>query len=78
MNSKSIEDDVIQILSRTMSDPSLSDIDLKNKMAWAYTTLKTYALKPGSPTRIFSNKAQPNLKKITTRDPRTTTGPKLI
>ena len=30
---KSIEDDVIQIQSRSMSDPPLSDIDLKNKMS---------------------------------------------
>ena len=31
---KSIEDDVIQIQSRSMSDPSLSDIDFEYKMAW--------------------------------------------
>jgi len=28
------------IQSRYMSDPLLSDIDLKNKMAWVRTTLK--------------------------------------
>ena len=36
---KSIEDDAIQIQSRSMSDPTLSDIDFKNKMAWAWTAL---------------------------------------
>ena len=25
-----------------MSDPTLSDIDFKNKMAWVWTTLKKY------------------------------------
>ena len=29
-----LQDGVIQIQSRCMSDPSLSDIDFKNKMAW--------------------------------------------
>ena len=38
---KSIEDDVIQIQSRSMSDPSLSGMDFKNKMAWVWTTLKS-------------------------------------
>ena len=38
--SKSIEHDVIEIQSRSMSDPSFSDIDFKNKMAWVWTTLK--------------------------------------
>ena len=33
IDSKSIADDVIQIQSRSMSDPPLSDIDFKNKMA---------------------------------------------
>ena len=37
---KSIEDEDIQIQSRFMSDPSLSDIDFKNKMALVWTTLK--------------------------------------
>ena len=40
MYSKSIEYDVIEIQSRYMSDPTLSDIDLKNKIAWVGTTLK--------------------------------------
>ena len=40
INSLSIEDDVIQIQSRSFSDPSLSDIDFKNKMAWVWNTLK--------------------------------------
>ena len=33
IDSKSIEDDVIQIQSRSMSDPTSSDIDFKHKMA---------------------------------------------
>ena len=41
MDSKSIEDDIIQIQSRSMSDSPLSDIDLKNKMVWVWTTLET-------------------------------------
>ena len=40
IESKLIEDGVIQIQSRSMSDPSLSDIDFKNEMAWVSTTLK--------------------------------------
>ena len=32
--------DFIQSQSRYMSDPALSDIDFKNKMAWVWTTLK--------------------------------------
>ena len=39
---KSIEDDCIQIQSRSMSDPTFSDIDFKIKMAWIWTTLKFY------------------------------------
>jgi len=38
--SKSKEDVVIQFKSRSMSDPTLSDIDSENKMAWVLTTLK--------------------------------------
>ena len=34
IDSKLIEDDAIQIQNRSMSDPSLSDTDFKNKMAW--------------------------------------------
>ena len=30
----------IQTRSRSMSDPTRSDIDFKNKMAWVWTTLK--------------------------------------
>ena len=33
-DSKSIEDEDIEIQSRSMSDPPLSDIDFKYKMAW--------------------------------------------
>ena len=40
--SKSIEDDVIQIQSRSMSDPPISDIDFKNKMVLFWITLRTY------------------------------------
>ena len=35
-----IKTNVIQIQGRFMSDPTLSDIDFKNKMAWALTSLK--------------------------------------
>ena len=34
IDSKSVEDDVIQIRSRSMLDSTNSDIDCKNKMAW--------------------------------------------
>ena len=40
IDSKSIEDDVIWIQSRSMSDPTLSDIDFKSKMALVWATLK--------------------------------------
>ena len=30
----------IQFQSRPVSDPTFSDIDFKNKMAWVWTTLK--------------------------------------
>ena len=36
-----LNDGVIQIPSRSMSDTPLSDIDFKNKTAWVCTTLKT-------------------------------------
>ena len=39
IDSKSIVYDVIEIDSRLMSDPPLSDTDFKNKMAWVWTTL---------------------------------------
>jgi len=32
IGSKSIEDDIIQIQNRYLSDPLLSDVDFKNKM----------------------------------------------
>ena len=34
---KSIEDDIILIDSRSMSDPNLSDIDFENKMTWVWS-----------------------------------------
>ena len=34
----------IQFLSRSMSDPPLSDIDFKDKMDWVWTTLKMIIL----------------------------------
>jgi len=40
---KSIEDDVVEIQSRSMSDPPLSDIYFKNKMSWIWTALKKIA-----------------------------------
>jgi len=47
-DSKSIENDVIPIQNRSMSDPSLADIDFSIKMACVQTTLealKSYVLK---------------------------------
>ena len=41
IDSKLIEDDVIQIQCRSMSDPPLSDIDFKNKMAWVWIIVKS-------------------------------------
>ena len=32
----------IQFQSRSLSDLTFSDIDLKNKMAWIWTTLKSF------------------------------------
>ena len=43
IDSKLIEDDVIQIQSRSMSDPILSEMDFKNKMVWVWTTLNLAA-----------------------------------
>ena len=43
IDSKSIEDGVIQIKSRFMSYPTLSDIDFKNQMTWSWTTLNFYS-----------------------------------
>ena len=40
IDSKLIEDDGIQIQNRSLSDPPLSDIDFKTKMAWVCTALK--------------------------------------
>ena len=40
IDSNSIEDNVIRIQSRFMSDPTFSDIDFRNKMALAWTTLQ--------------------------------------
>ena len=40
IDSKSIEDEIIKIQSRSVSDPSLSDIDFKNEMAWIWTAFK--------------------------------------
>ena len=39
INSRSIADDVIQIQSRSLSDPPLSEIYFKNKIAWVWTNL---------------------------------------
>ena len=36
----------IQIRSRSMSDPTFSDIDFKNKMAWVWTILNFYQKSP--------------------------------
>ena len=40
IDSKSIENGVIQIQSHFMSGPTFSDIDFENKMALVWTTLK--------------------------------------
>ena len=40
VDSKSIEDDVIQIQSRSTSDPSVSDNIFKSKMTWVWISLK--------------------------------------
>jgi len=42
MTFNSIEDDVIQIQSFSMSDPPLSDTDFENRMAWVRTTLENF------------------------------------
>jgi len=62
IDSKSIEDNVIRIQSRFMSDPTFSDIDFRNKMALVWTTLQslrpsTSALldRPLSLFRIFGS-----------------------
>jgi len=47
IDSKAIEDDFIRIQNLSRSDPPLSDIDIKNKMAWVWTTLKK--------TQVLSN-----------------------
>ena len=39
IDSTSIKGEVIEIQSRSMSDPTLSDIDLKDKMAWVLREL---------------------------------------
>ena len=36
-------DDVIEIQSRSMSDPTFSDIDFKIKMVWIWTTLNSHS-----------------------------------
>ena len=51
---KSIEAYVMQ--SRSMSDPPLSDIDFKNKMAWVWTTLKTDFKKIWSLNQTYGDK----------------------
>ena len=52
---------MIQIQSRSMSDPTFSDIDFKIKMASMWTTLKFYDKSSGSARRE-------NLKKESFRD----------
>ena len=39
IDSKLTDEYVNQIQSRSMSDPTFSDIDFKNKMVWVWTTL---------------------------------------
>ena len=42
IDSKSIKIDFIQFKSRSISDPTLSDIDFKNEIAWIWTTLNGF------------------------------------
>ena len=42
IDSKWIEDGVIWIWSSSISDPTVTDIDFKNKLAWVWTTLKIW------------------------------------
>ena len=44
-HSKLIEDDVIQIQSRSILDPPLSDMDFENKIAWVRTTVNSWILR---------------------------------
>ena len=39
IDSRSIKDDLIQIQSRSLSDPPLFEIYFKNKIAWVWTNL---------------------------------------
>ena len=39
---KSIEDEILQIQSRSMSDPTFSDIDFKKEITWVWITLKIW------------------------------------
>ena len=54
---KLIEDVVIQIQSRSMSDPPLSDIDFKNKMAWVWSPDSGLSLKNVISFDIFTESA---------------------
>ena len=45
----------IQIRSRSMSDPTFSDIDFKNKMAWVWTILKVKLFSNGFKPVLFLN-----------------------
>ena len=45
---KSIEYDGIEFQSRSMSDPTFSDSDFQNEMAWAWATQKCYFLSSGA------------------------------
>ena len=55
IDSKSVEADDVQIQSRSMSDPSLSDIDFKNK--WLGSEL---------PLNLISNRLKANREIIST------------
>ena len=50
-----IADDVIKIQRRSMSDPTVSDIDFENKMAWVWTTLKNRSTTGTTLKSVFSN-----------------------
>ena len=59
IDSKAIdENDVLKILSRSISDPTFPDVDFKNKMAWVWTTLKTEIMKIDEIESFCQNFAQ--------------------
>ena len=54
IDSESVEENVISVQTRSVSDPPPSDIDFKNKMAWVRTTLKIWRSALALISRIFN------------------------